>query len=656
MRGFDSCYSCLMIYFSFKSHKRARYANRLTTKTLHPSKQLRKFNPSPKKWNSKHKLQYTPQFNKTKFKPNTGIIFSSLGKDLSSKFIGLYKRIKPQPTRLLTSYNSQVFEVKLVNVLHQAKKIKTTTLCIPKLFNSIVSCLTLNMLLEYYNTSYLTNRKYIQSKKASIIIAQVTESGHFSARSVYLSTTQNTFLKKKLKVTEYFERHIKANIMFRYVSLNAMYPQLHASNFNITAGSQLVRRPNLHVNFINNLFLSTERLIQNLWHAVTSSKQNKRRLTRNIKQNFAMRRRRTRKPSLWIKLRTLIFATRRAVRDNNKLFANFLWQKKKNYWNSKQRVHVRFFTKFIRLPRHIKVQFQQMERQLPVILKKSSAPLTWNPNTLSLNVFKYTSSKHHHVYANISKYSTQVSLLFITNPWLIIPLLESAQIPNLLQTHLSKVNCNFVVHNTNLLPNNVFRRMLSKKILSLFSTNKIREDVIPFYYNTLIRFMEHCSGKKVSIQIYPFLNQNITYDFIVRYKAWITRMKSYERRLGHKFFFEEALHIMHLSFTLRDVVLFSAWLKAIILRISFWKTRTIFRFLRYLFLIYFMHIFPELKIRGLKIRLKGKISAAGNSRKRTILYRVGETSHSKLDLRVSHSKQTINTFTGVMGFQVWLFY
>ena len=65
-----------------------------------------------------------------------------------------------------------------------------------------------------------------------------------------------------------------------------------------------------------------------------------------------------------------------------------------------------------------------------------------------------------------------------------------------------------------------------------------------------------------------------------------------------------------------------------------------------------MHIFPELHVRGLKIRLKGKISAAGNSRKRTILYRVGETSHSKLNLRVSHTHQTINTFTGVMGFQV----
>ena len=209
---------------------------------------------------------------------------------------------------------------------------------------------------------------------------------------------------------------------------------------------------------------------------------------------------------------------------------------------------------------------------------------------------------------------------------------------------------------TNLKPHKTFNYIISKKLVSLFSTNKIREDIIPFYFNTIIRFMEHCSGKKILLQLYPFLNQNIPYDYIIRYKSWITRMKSYERRLGHKFFFEEALHIMHLSFTLRDINLFASWLKAMILRISFWKTRTIFRFLRYLFLIFFVHIFPELKIKGLKIKLKGKISAAGNSRKRVILYRVGQTSHSKLNLRVTHVKKIINTFTGVMGFQVWLFY
>jgi len=133
-------------------------------------------------------------------------------------------------------------------------------------------------------------------------------------------------------------------------------------------------------------------------------------------------------------------------------------------------------------------------------------------------------------------------------------------------------------------------------------------------------------------------------------------MNFYERRLGHKFFLEEALHIIHISFILRDPKLILSWLRAIILRISFWKTRSIFRFLKYLMLNFFLRIFPELGVKGLKIKLKGKISAAGNSRKRVVIYRVGETSHSKVSLRVVHEFSKIITFTGIMGFHVYLFY
>jgi ribosomal protein S3 len=93
-----------------------------------------------------------------------------------------------------------------------------------------------------------------------------------------------------------------------------------------------------------------------------------------------------------------------------------------------------------------------------------------------------------------------------------------------------------------------------------------------------------------------------------------------------------------------------------ILRISFWKTRSIFRFLKYLFHNYFKYTFNQLDVKGLKIKLKGKISAAGNSRKRTILYRVGKTSHSKTSIRVVNENTTISTFTGVMGLSVWIFY
>ena len=210
--------------------------------------------------------------------------------------------------------------------------------------------------------------------------------------------------------------------------------------------------------------------------------------------------------------------------------------------------------------------------------------------------------------------------------------------------------------NNNILPHTSFKKYLNRLSKSTSANQMFRECVIPWYYHTLIRFIEHCSGKQALFQFYPFVNQHMDQEFMIRYRRWIPRLNFYERRLGHRFFLEESLHIMHLSFKLRDPKIIASWLKAMILRISFWKTRSIFRFLKYLFHNYYRHVFDELDIKGLKIKLKGKISAAGNSRKRTILYRIGKTSHSTVSLRVVKNSTTINTFTGVMGFQVFLFY
>jgi hypothetical protein len=213
-----------------------------------------------------------------------------------------------------------------------------------------------------------------------------------------------------------------------------------------------------------------------------------------------------------------------------------------------------------------------------------------------------------------------------------------------------------ILFRTNLIPSTAFDKTFSKSVINSLANQRFREDVIPFYQNTLIRFIEFCTGRRAIFQFYPFVNQHVEKDFMVRYHRWIPRLNFYERRLGHRFFLEEALHILHLGFSLRDPKIIASWLRAIILRISFWKTRSIFRFLKYLFNNYFIHVFDDLKIKGMKIRLKGKISAAGNSRKRTILYRIGKTSHAEVNLRVLKDFSLINTFTGVMGFQVYLFY
>jgi hypothetical protein len=105
---------------------------------------------------------------------------------------------------------------------------------------------------------------------------------------------------------------------------------------------------------------------------------------------------------------------------------------------------------------------------------------------------------------------------------------------------------------TNLIPDAVFNKNLSKVVLNSFKNNFFQENVISWYHNTMIRFLEDCTGKKILFQFYPFMSQDIDLDFIVRYKRWLPRMVFYERRLGHRFFLEEALHIIHLSFYLKD--------------------------------------------------------------------------------------------------------
>ena len=72
---------------------------------------------------------------------------------------------------------------------------------------------------------------------------------------------------------------------------------------------------------------------------------------------------------------------------------------------------------------------------------------------------------------------------------------------------------------SNLVPAAPFRFFLTKQLSSLFSLNKIREDLIPLFYHTLIRFVEHTSGKKFLFQFYPFLNQQVQTFYIIRYKS-----------------------------------------------------------------------------------------------------------------------------------------
>ena len=230
---------------------------------------------------------------------------------------------------------------------------------------------------------------------------------------------------------------------------------------------------------------------------------------------------------------------------------------------------------------------------------------------------------------------------------------------SLISSSLTKHSFNSRVNtfkNSNIYPSHSLNFNIKRKVLKVFSYNKFSPNITMWYYNTLIRFIENCSGKKCFLKFNPFIENCLTFSDVARCNLWSLRISTFQKILGPKIFLQESLRIMHLAIRFKDPTFFSNWIRGMLNRMSFWKYRLLFRYIkfamRYLFWIYF----PELNFKGLKLKLKGKISVAGNARTRTLVYKIGETGYSKLNNRVLSDFSLINTFTGVLGFKIWFFF
>jgi ribosomal protein S3 len=90
--------------------------------------------------------------------------------------------------------------------------------------------------------------------------------------------------------------------------------------------------------------------------------------------------------------------------------------------------------------------------------------------------------------------------------------------------------------------------------------------------------------------------------------------------------------------------------------ISF-KLHKSFLFLFDKFLKLFFKLFQRVfLVKGLKIDLRGKVSAAGNSKKRHYLIKYGEFSFSKKKNKISYAQNIVCTSTGVLGLELILVY
>ena len=203
-------------------------------------------------------------------------------------------------------------------------------------------------------------------------------------------------------------------------------------------------------------------------------------------------------------------------------------------------------------------------KSLSEIITKST---NYIDSKINLNSHVTTSSLHSALSIRYLDITTSNKLLL--KSILATPMFKKQSIIQSLTTSLNVKNYLNLNLNTNIAPHPSFTKSLNKKVLNSFTNKAFNENLIPWYQHTFVRFIEDCTGKKILLQYYPFLSQTVDAKAFTRYKMWLPRMAFYERKLGHRFFLEEALHLMHLSFTLRDPKILMSWLKAMILRISF---------------------------------------------------------------------------------------
>jgi hypothetical protein len=72
--------------------------------------------------------------------------------------------------------------------------------------------------------------------------------------------------------------------------------------------------------------------------------------------------------------------------------------------------------------------------------------------------------------------------------------------------------------NSNLSPNTCFNYKVVKKVSSTTASKLLKANLTPWYYHTIIRFIEHASGRKTLFQFYPFVDQAIDMEDVVRYQ------------------------------------------------------------------------------------------------------------------------------------------
>lgn len=121
----------------------------------------------------------------------------------------------------------------------------------------------------------------------------------------------------------------------------------------------------------------------------------------------------------------------------------------------------------------------------------------------------------------------------------------------------------------NLNPAPAFSYEIRRRLVKSFAVSRFTPKVTPWYLTNLVRFIEHCSGRKVSVKLNPFLVNSLTFTDRAKCQTWIGRIASFQRLLGPKFFLDEVLLAMMIALKAKDATFLSNWIRGMLKRLSF---------------------------------------------------------------------------------------
>ena len=183
-----------------------------------------------------------------------------------------------------------------------------------------------------------------------------------------------------------------------------------------------------------------------------------------------------------------------------------------------------------------------------------------------------------------------------------------------------------------------------------------------FYQNNLffIRFfiLKYLKSFLVDKNFYLNLQKNnITIsEKKLLYKILLKKVRYLKFLKEINFKVKTLINLVLISLYSKDIVLFKNGVKSILEQLHFKKHRRFLYNLKVLLKTISYIFFYKFKCLGLYIKVKGKIGVGGNLKKRKFIFKMGSFSFTKKLQKLNYTRDSIRTYSGVLGFEAYLTY